>query len=184
MSTRLFCSKINSHGRRRRSQPHFRVLILYENLVTGCQAKRLYQHLFQRLENCVMDSQYWKLSDLVHPEAWEGVAEAAQVADLIIVAAHDTAELSGEAQAALEAGLPERSGKAGALVAFLGRTGEECAAPSELHLYLQETARRNGLDFFPADFEMAAQNSVDPAAARQMSSLDVDQSQPPFWGQT
>ncbi len=134
----------------------FKILILYEDQISGDQSLRLHRHLIVQMKgNYLLETYSW---DLKHPEALEGLVEAIEMADMIIVAGQSASELPVEMQAALNVGLAQRRVERGALVAFLGRDPLHNQAPSFLHFYLQELARMTGLKFFPGVFDLPEKN--------------------------
>ena len=144
----------------------FNVLIVYEDHKVGSQAMNLCEHLGSQLgEGRLLESHCWKLGDLQHPEALEGMLEAAASADMVLLAAHETTALSAEKKARLELGLINRHGRSGALVALLGRPANRPAAPSAMQCYLKDLAYFAGLEFFSVAFELPPEKVVDPFEA-------------------
>lgn len=134
--------------------PQFRVLVLHADELARTQATRLCENLIgSSAMGCHLESSCW---DLHHPIDLEAVGEAVTRADLIFVAGCYNSELPFELQNALDLGLSDRRRDRGALVAMLGRADVKQGNPSALQISLQETARRNGLEFFIRMYQLPA----------------------------
>src|SRR5262245_39584886 len=87
----------------------FNALIVYEDYTTGRLAMELCERLIeQSVGGSLLQPHFWKLGDLQHPEALEGMLEAAATADMFIVAAQETTVLSPDTMAKFELGLKNR----------------------------------------------------------------------------
>jgi hypothetical protein len=130
-----------------------KVVIAYDNLDVARRAEAVYDRLAQRLEETFeFQQRLWRFDVLAeHSLRAQAVRDAAD-ADIVIVAMKDDSELPEAVRDWLESLLRRTTGAA-ALVALLPRTG----APARP--YLEDVARRGGMDFF-------AQSSEEPKAQR------------------
>ena len=119
-----------------------KVVIAYDNLDVAKRAEAVYERLAQRLdETFEFQQRLWRF-DVLEEDALraQAVRDAAD-ADIVIVAMKDDSEVPEAVRNWLESLLGRNSGAA-ALVALLPRTG----APAQP--YLEDVARRGGMDFF------------------------------------
>jgi hypothetical protein len=125
-----------------------KIVIAYDNAATARRAEAIYKRLAQRLgDDFEFEQRLWRFDVLeeetVRAEATKDTADA----DIVIVATNDDNQLPAGVQRWLESSLQQHAGGA-ALVALL-----EHASPP-VQPYLEDVARRGGLDFF-------AQSSAD-----------------------
>ncbi len=136
------------------TQPHCKVLILFEDSFAGSQAMRLYEFLINHGgTNYSLETFRW---DLKAGEAMECLIETISMADIIIVAGRSDSEFPVEIQGALQVGLSARRSECGSMVAYLGCDDLDYK-PVALSLGLEELARRWGLDFFSGIFPVPAE---------------------------
>jgi hypothetical protein len=132
---------------------HCHVVFLYEDYESGWHAMRIYEDLVRaNCTDCLADWNRWRFADLLNPEARAAAIESLQGADMVILAAPETAELTVEAQAALETGVGLDHEEDRAFVALLGVHSERKPLSSPLYFYLQDLAVRNGFSFFKGTF--------------------------------
>src|SRR5258705_6226153 len=119
-----------------------KVVIVYDHLETAKRAEEIYERLAERLgHNFEFELRLWRF-DVLDDEGFR--AEAARDtadADIVIVATYTDAELPPGVQNWLESSLQHRTAGA-ALVALLQHSGAPVTP------YLQDVARRSGMDFF------------------------------------
>jgi hypothetical protein len=133
----------------------FRILILFEDDMTGREAMRLFDNLVQQISmDHLVDSHFWKLAEISHPEVREGVVESAAAAELIVVAGREDSVLAQEAERAIDAGIHQKPLSNGILVGLVGCENSAPEKQSKLLRQLRELAARHGLQFFPGLFEL------------------------------
>ena len=126
-------------------RPMFKVVVAYEDLETGKNAKRVYDFLTQNLsadyEFC---NQMWKFDVLGIPRLREAAAKDAYEADILMISSRGVQRLAEEAKIWIESWLSQGT-SAIALVALFGCEGQEAQVTRG---YLAEVAQRGGLEFF------------------------------------
>ena len=110
-------------------------------------------------EECVRSS-WWPLPHLSDPHVFADAVQAASAADIIVVSAPATKELSEDLWTWITAWLPRRRQSTGALVALLGVSEPPLRGTSRTREYLQAVAHKGGLDFLPHEQELPAQSLV------------------------
>jgi hypothetical protein len=125
------------------SEQSIKVIIVYDHLETAKRAEAIYERLSYSFHGSgfEFEQRLWRF-DVLEDEGFcaEAARDAAD-ADIVIVATHDDTELPKGVQNWLETSLEGHTGAA-ALVALL----QHASAP--VTPYLQEVARRGGMDFF------------------------------------
>ena len=164
-----------------------KIVIVYEDLVTGIEAtavlSRLAGHLETELEikrdTWWMDNCVWKFEMLRDPELWQLAVTEVVEADIIIISIGG-AELPVCARNWIESVLPMKEGRPAALVALLNRGQDVPGKPSRPEAYLRRLAGQCGFDFFcntdhlPPCVESGIESIIsrsgdDPAMGRSMS---------------
>ena len=138
-----------------RTHEYCHVVVLYEDYESGWHAMRVYEDFLQN--NCsdaLADCNRWRFADLINPEAREAAIESLQIADLIIVAAPAIADISIEAQAALETGIGLDRNEDRTLIALFGIHSANKPLSSPLYFYLKDLATRDGFSFFSGTFPL------------------------------
>ena len=119
-----------------------RVVIAYDDLDVAKRAEAVYERLAQRLEETFeFQQRLWRFDVLQEASLRAQAVSDAVDADIVIVAMKDDSEVPEAVRSWLESLLTRVTGAA-ALVALLPRTGTS-AQP-----YLEDVARRGGMDFF------------------------------------
>jgi hypothetical protein len=133
----------------RSPEASIKVVIAYDELETARRAEGVYERLAGRLgESFEFQQRLWRF-DVLEEEGLraEAVRDAVN-ADIVIVAMKDDTQLPEAVRRWLE-GSVARNSSAAALVALLQRSG----AP--VQPYLEDVARRGGMDFFAQSDERA-----------------------------
>jgi len=119
-----------------------KVVIAYDNLDVAKRAEAVYDRLTERLdETFEFQQRLWRFDVLEEESLRAQAVRDAVDADIVIVAMKDDSEVPEAVRRWLESLLGRNSG-ATALVALLDRPGAS-AQP-----YLEDVARRGGMDFF------------------------------------
>jgi len=127
-----------------------KIVIAYENAATARRAEAIYDRLAQRLgDDFDFEQRLWRFDVLEEENLRAEAAKDTADADIVIVATNADNQLPHGVQSWLESSLRQHAGGA-ALVALL----EHPSPP--VQPYLEDVARRGGMDFF-------AQSSVDNA---------------------
>ena len=129
-----------------RESKRLALLATFEDSVTGMRVKEFCQDLSRHLgQQCQIIEHVWLLSTLRFRELQEIAAEEASVADLIIVSFHAAASLPDEVKGWIDLWLRHRGTRKAVLLALLDPADE--GAPGAIEAYLQEVARRGGMEF-------------------------------------
>jgi hypothetical protein len=130
------------------SKSNFNVVIAYEDLEAGKNARRTYDYLAQHLgHDCQFANEMWSFDVLSIPRLRELAARDAMQADIIIVACHGGAPLPEAVKSWIEIWLAEEV-NAIALVALFDSASDMCSKTRELREYFAEVARRGNMEFF------------------------------------
>jgi hypothetical protein len=95
--------------------------------------------------------QTWKISELTDPGVFAHAVRAAAKADVLVVSVRDAGEWPMSLHEWIDAWLPKRAGRGGALVALIAVPGVPDAQSGRAHQYLETVARKGGLDFLPRE---------------------------------
>lgn len=127
------------------SPSRFNVVIVYEDFETGKHAKKTYDYLVENLgPDCQFTNQMWKLDVLAVPKLREYAVKDASTADIILVSSHGNA-VTPALRAWAESWLASGSVPL-ALVALFDLA--EVSTLNPMRDYLEDIARRAGIDFF------------------------------------
>jgi hypothetical protein len=138
-----------------------KIVIAYDTAATAKRAEAIYERLTERLGNDFdFEQRLWRFDVLEEETLRAEAAKDTADADIVIVATNDDNKLPEGVQSWLESSLQQHAGGA-ALVALLDHPSPP------VQPYLEEVARRGGMDFF-------AQSSVD-AQPVHLPLLDADQ---------
>ena len=144
-----------------------KIVIAYDNAATGKRAEAIYERLAKRLgNNFDFEQRLWRFDVLEEADVRAEAARDAADADIVIVATNEDKKLPEGVQTWLENSLQRHSGAA-ALVALL----DHSSAP--VQPYLEEVARRGGVDFFAQTGEEATE--------MQLPLFDCAESEKPRW---
>jgi len=125
--------------------PVFNVVIAYEDFETGKRAMKTYDYLVQHLgDDCTFKNQMWKFDVLAVPKLREMAVKDAAAADIIVVSAHGSGDLSDAVKAWVDRWI---AGERNA-IALVGLFDTDMYFENPARRYLAETARRAGMEFF------------------------------------
>lgn len=130
------------------TNPSFNVVIAYDDLEAGKQAKKTYDFLVQNLCNeCRISNQMWKFEVMGIPKLREMAASDAIAADIVIISCGQAGRLPDDVKAWFEQWMGAKPNVI-ALV-FLYEEKDGCETPIEpTQNYLAEAARQAHLEFF------------------------------------
>jgi hypothetical protein len=131
------------------------LLAAFEDSVTGTRVKEFCQDFSRHLgRQCQIIEHVWLFSTLRHPELQAIAAEEALAADLIVISVHRTEGLPDEVRRWMELWLRQKSSRPAALVALLDPSAE--GAPASTEAYLQQAAKRGGMEYLVESTELRA----------------------------
>jgi hypothetical protein len=133
------------------TEPALNIATVYQDPLTRQWATELWERVGQLVSDEVVWHQSWKISDLMDSRVFTDSVRAASEADVLVVSVRDAGELPIGLYAWIDAWMPSRAGRAGALVALIGVPPEPSAQAGRAHGYLEAVARKAGLDFLPRE---------------------------------
>jgi hypothetical protein len=146
-----------------------KIVIAYDSAATGQRAEAIYDRLAKRLgDNFDFEQRLWRFDVLEEEDLRAEATRDAANADIVIVATRQDKKLPQGVQNWLESALQQHSGAA-ALVALLEHPGPD---KSGVQPYLQEVARRGGIDFFAQTGE---------ADETELPLFDSEEAEKPRW---
>ncbi len=140
------------------------VVIVFEDAVTRHWADELWERVGRLLDSGGVCRQSWKTSELTAPLAFAGAVQAAAMADVLVIAVRDRGGLPLNLHVWIDAWLPRRAGRAGAMVALIGVPGEPDVQSGKAHKYLAMVAQRAGLDYMPRERKLPGETFAAPAS--------------------
>ena len=154
------------------SEPALSVVTVYQDPLTRYWATELWDRVGHAIGNEGIWRQSWRISELTVPWVYSDAVQAAAAADVLVVSVRDSGEWPMSLHLWIDAWLPQRAGRAGALVALIGVPGQPNAGCGRAHPYLAAVAREAGLDFLPrerklpgAPLAISALPGITPAAS-------------------
>jgi hypothetical protein len=145
----------------------FNIALAYQDTLTRAWASELCVPLTQKFGIENFQPTWHDINALREPDNLLHPVRAALGADVIVVSVHAAEELPVELYAWIDAWLPRRISRVGALAALIGVTEQPDAHATRTHQYLQAVARRGQMDFIPYEHRLqdeARRFSRDPAA--------------------
>jgi hypothetical protein len=156
------------------STPAFKVLIAYEDFVTGKHAKRTYDFLHKNLaRECNLTNQMWKFDVLSIPKLREIAVKDAVEADIIVISSHGD-QLPEHVTKWIESWLIEGT-NALALVALFEGTEDSLGGPLATRSYLDDVAQRGRIEFFAQPDEWPGRSRVNQPLLFQQDSPRVNE---------
>ena len=132
-------------------EPALSVATVYQDPLTRHWATELWERVGQLISGEGVSHQTWKISALADPRVFTDSVRAAAAADVLVVSVRDTGELPVHLYVWIDAWMPRRAGRTGALVALIGVLPQPNAQAGGAHGYLEAVARKAGLDFLPRE---------------------------------
>jgi hypothetical protein len=131
------------------------LLATFEDSVTGQRVKEVCQGLSRSLgQQCQIIEHVWLFSTLRLRELQEIAAEEASVSDLVIISVHQAEGLPDEVKSWIDLWLRHKGARHAVLLALLDPAYEEVPGPTQA--YLQDAARRGGMEFLVESADAAA----------------------------
>jgi len=164
-----------------------KILIVYETLYDAVRATVMSQRLADQLQSSTeIKSDLWKFEPLAYPDAREEAANEAAAADMIIFATRGTAELPDHVKSWVASWMYRKRPGEAVLVALFDREEKfDGEVPRPLD-YLQEIAKKAGMDFFcntneppPPHFELESKSAADDP---DFVSAGIDDAAPQYSG--
>ena len=169
----------------------FDLVVVYEDKLTRHRALHLYDHLAQQLlDDYDFQCSWWKFDHLLNPTIRHQAADAAAVANMVILSVHARSELTPLQQMWIDEWLPKRDSRKAALVALIAGGTEPGSEKAPMVASLESAARLGGMDFFTHGFDIRQmqtdanvypinQHTKAPATPPQLSQQPMPT---PRWG--
>jgi hypothetical protein len=132
-------------------QHALRVAIVYQDVLTREWATELWDRVEQLTDRRKIQCKSWNISELAHDGEFPLAVNAAAEADVLVISVRDTGELPLFLHVWIDAWIPRRRGREGALVAILGVPAQPDAQCGYTRDYLEAVAHRVGLDYLPRE---------------------------------
>ena len=133
------------------------VATVYQDPLTRQWAAELWDRVGQLIDSEGVRCQSWKISELTDHGIFLDAVQAAAEADVLVVSVRDAGELPISLYVWIDAWLPSRARRAGALVALIGVPPQPDTQSGQAHQYLESVARKAGLDFLPHERKLPEQ---------------------------
>ena len=131
------------------------LLATFEDSVTGKRVKEFCEGLSRNLgQQCQIIEHVWLFSTFRLRELQEIAAEEASASDLVIISVHQAETLPDEVKSWIDLWLGQKGARNAVLVALLDPATE--GASHAMEAYLQEVARRGGMEFLVSTSEAQA----------------------------
>jgi len=132
------------------------VAMVFQDAATEAWTEDVRDLMVERVGEGAVQSTEWNINSLPDPSTFTRGIQALAKADAIVIALHEADRLPGEFYLWVNLWLQVRSGKPGALIALVGKSGEEGSEWIETRRYLHAVASQGGLELFvkecsPAD---------------------------------
>jgi hypothetical protein len=132
-------------------EPALNVVTVYQDPLTRQWTTELWDRVGQLVSSGGIGTKAWKISDLTQTLIFADAVEAAAEADVLVISVRDAGELPLRLHVWIDAWMPRRVGRPGALVALIGVPAQPHTQVGRAHRYLEAVARRAGLDFLPRE---------------------------------
>jgi hypothetical protein len=139
------------------SEYEMNVTVIYQDSQSNKWAGEVYQKLETLLGARTVRGTWWNIADLVEPGVLAGAVSKAMRSDMIIIAVSASEGLPLPFYYWVNAWLPNRVARAGALVGLLGAPVPHTPESGRLRKYLRTVARRSRMDLLVAErFDISA----------------------------
>jgi hypothetical protein len=142
------------------NEPALNVATVYQDPLTRHWAAELWDRVGHLVGQGGICQQSWKIGSLTDAQVFAGAVQAAAEADVLVASVRDAGELPIDLYVWIDAWMPRRTARAGALVALIGVSPQPDAKCGHAHEYLEAVARRVGLDFLPRERKLPEQSAV------------------------
>ena len=149
-------------------KPVFKAVLIYEDFAAGVRARGFCEKLLYTLDG-TLEEQMWNFDVLGIREIRNLAASTARIADVVIVSVSGHTELPGTIRAWLDIWLWILEEEDPPLVALYNSSASQKIA--SVRAYLQQLARRSGIDFFQQEITLLTRQE---SASAVMPSIKRD----------
>ena len=152
--------------------PILNIATVYQDSLTRYWAAELWDRVGRLIGDKDVWRQSWRIGELANSRLFTDAVQAAAEADVLLISVRDAGEWPMGLYDWIDAWLPRRAGREGALVALIGVPGQPDGQCGRAHQYLATVAREAGLDFLPRERKLpdAALASSSPVKVRRMAN--------------
>jgi hypothetical protein len=147
------------------SEPPLRVVTLYQDPLTRYWATELWDRVGQLVDGGDIRRKSWKIADLSQADVFADAVQVAAEADVLVISVRETGALPLFLHVWIDAWMPRRAGRVGALVALIGVPAQPDTPSDRAYQYLEAVARQAGLDFLPRERKLPAEPPADSTSA-------------------
>ncbi len=147
------------------------VTAVYEDSMTSSWASQLCERVISSIGDHCLITTSWKVSDLTYPHVFPEAVQHAVEADVILICVQAAQDLPLDLYSWIDAWLPRRAGREGALVALVGTSTLPGSFSADARQYLQAVASRAGLDFFFQEHRPATESPRRPCLDRSREEV-------------
>ena len=127
------------------------VVLVYQDPLTRHWAADLWGRVGKLIHSGAIRRESFRLGELTRAFVFADAVHVAAEADVLVISIRDAGELPLLLHVWIDAWLPRRGGRAGALVALIGVPAKPDALSGRAYAYLESIAREAGLDFLPRE---------------------------------
>lgn len=140
----------------------FKIAVVFQDTLTKSWATQICHQVTRQVGEENVQNTWNNINSLGDPEILAEAVRATIAADVIVVAVHAAEELPPELCAWIDAWLPRRLARVGALAALIGVNEQPASQALRTQEYLQAVARRGQLDFLPHERQLPSEPGVSP----------------------
>ena len=144
------------------TEPALTVATVYQDPLTRHWATELWDRVGRLVGQGDICHQSWRIGDLTAAQVFTSAVKAAAKADVLVISVRDAGELPVNLYVWIDAWMPRRAMRPGAMVALIGVPPQPDTHSGRTHKYLEAVTRRVGLDFLPRERMLPAQSSAVP----------------------
>ncbi len=133
------------------TEPVLNVTSVYQDPLTHQWCTELWERVEPLIGRGGTCRKSWNVGRLAEPVAFDNAVEAAAEADVLVISVRAAGDLPLTLRVWIDAWMPRRAGRAGALVALIGLPGRPDAQSRRARQYFETVARQGGLDFLPRE---------------------------------
>jgi hypothetical protein len=131
--------------------PPLKVVTLYQDPLTRYWSTELWDRVGSLISYEDVCHKSWKISDLPQAVVFADAVQAAAAADVLVISVRNSGALPLILHVWVNAWVPRRAGREGALVALIGVPPQQDTQSDRAYQFLEALARGAGLDFLPRE---------------------------------
>ena len=136
------------------------IIVAYEDSLTRRWAWDLWRRVGRLTGSGGICRKAWRIANFSRPGIFAEAALAAAKADMLIIAVRDAEKVPRFLDLWIDAWLPQRAKRPGALVALIGVPARPDAQSGYAHQLLEAVARQAGLDYLPRERKLPEESTA------------------------